>query len=170
MSATLHLGIMIARNLAARRPLRSRSPSRALTVVRFLLSGPYLVRCQSNSGAFQFTLMENCSFGCAQLDNVHGVARPSRVWSERTARYKPRLLSRVCNLFMCNLESPHVQERHAMGKELPPIAEDIDSSHHSHMPTPQVQQDADKGVSWLRSVYRDGLEKSCVGSLCICSL
>jgi hypothetical protein len=55
---------------------------------------------------------------------------------------------------MCNLKSPHVQERHAMGKELPPIAGDINSSHHSHMPTPQEQQDADNEVFWLHSVYQ----------------
>jgi hypothetical protein len=71
---------------------------------------------------------------------------------------------------MCNLKSPHVQERHAMGKELPPIAEDIGRSHHSHMPTPQGRQDADNKVSWLRSVYQNCLKKLFVGSLFICPL
>jgi len=71
---------------------------------------------------------------------------------------------------MCDLKSPHMQERYAMGKELPPIAEDIDSSHHSHMQTPQERQNADSGVFWLHSVYPNCLEEFCVGGLGIYSL
>jgi hypothetical protein len=36
-------------------------------------------------------------------------------------------------MFVCNLKSPHVQVCYAMGKELPPIAEDVGDSQPSHM-------------------------------------